>query len=168
VTKSIVRRATIVAPHFAGDADRPPPRLSDIKHELDATAEDMARSIADIRRTVERLAPDQQLPGSDADLEALVFDDAMLAQARATHKPAPGHMTRRLTMSRRNAKARVDAVISLRLARRPFAIVQAKVLAVHKPGRILDVVVGNGPDTGLAVRLDLGLAFPWDVLLRAL
>ena len=62
--------------------------------------------------------------------------------------------------------ARAEGIITEQIVvvRRPFATVQARVIEVLKAGRLLDTLVLSGPDVGLAVRLEVGPGFPWDVL----
>ena len=171
MTRSILRRMTLPAPaHLAEHAQ--PPRVVPAGPEqmaaLAAAQASIAAQIDEVRTAVAD-STGEAVAGSDEELEGFTVDGDMLADARASYTRPSGYLTRRLTRSARDAKlAKTGAVVELRLARRPFALVQCKVLTVHRPSRLLDVLVEQGPDLGLAVRVELGLSFPWDVLVRAL
>lgn len=166
MTRSIVRRMTIAAPQHLLHMDGPP-----ISTHGSALAEatkaqvQITETIMVVRKAVTDVDPTAALPGSDAELESIVFEDDMLADARQSYLRPRGHLTQRLTAQRRESRATsIDATINIRLARRPFAIVQANVRVIHKRGKALDVLIVSGPDTGRLVCAELGLAFPWDVL----
>ena len=169
MTLSILRRMTLPAPAhlIEPEAPRVVPAGPEQVAALAAAQASIAAQIDEVRSAVADSIGD--VAGSDEELEGFTVDADMLLDARQSYLRPSGYLTRRLTRSARDAKlARPGAVVELRLARRPFALVQCKVLTVHKPGRMLDVLVEQGPDLGLAVRVELGLAFPWDVLVRAL
>ena len=124
----------------------------------------ITEQIVVVRRAVAEHT-DANLPGSDAELEDVVIAADMIAHARETYERPRGHLTSRLTRPARDRRASTkDEVIKVRLARRPFATVQARVIEVLKAGRLLDTLALSGPDVGLAVRLEVGPGFPWDVL----
>ena len=171
MTRSILRRMTLPAP--AHLAETPAARAVPVGPEqlaaLAAAQASIAAQIDEVRAAVAESTGEAVTAGSDEELEGFTVDGDMLLDARQSYLRPSGYLTRRLTRSARDAKlAKPGAVVEIRLARRPFALVQCKVLTVHKPGRMLDVLVEQGPDLGLAVRVELGLSFPWDVLVRAL
>ncbi len=169
MTLSILRRMTLPAPAhlIEPEAPRVVPAGPEQVAALAAAQASIAAQIDEVRAAVAD-SIGEAVAGSDEELEGFTVDADMLADARQSYARPSGHLTRRLTRSARDAKlARPDVVVELRLARRPFALVACRVAAVHRPGRLLDVVVEQGPDLGLLVRVELGLTFPWDVLVRA-
>jgi hypothetical protein len=167
--KSIASRITLPAPSYL--MERPPPRVVKATPAevaaMHAAQAKIVGQIDEVRAAVaDSLGP---TAGSDEELEGFVVDADMLQDARASYIRPSGYTTRRLVRSARDAKlAKPEAAVELRLARRPFALVRCKVLAVHRSGLVYDVLVEQGPDMGLLVRVELGLTFPWDVLVRAL
>lgn len=167
MTRSILRRATFIAPAYLSNeaAGRPLARApsaalvqaSQAQAQIQETIVVVRQAVADVAGTT--------LPGSDAELEDVVFAADMLADARRDYERPRGHLTSRLTSSARERRVSdVGSVIGIRLARRPFATVQARVTEVVRPGRQVAVAVLNGPDAGLRLTAELGMAFPWDVL----
>lgn len=167
-TRSIVRRASLVTPAIMQQGLTAPavPRSTEAMTAFaDKANTVITEQIVVIRRAVAEHAGGSDLPGSDEELADVVIDDDMVAQARGGYVRPHGHLTARLTRAARDRRAATaNEVIKVRLARRPFATVQVRVIEVLKAGKLLDSLVLSGPDTGLAVRLDLGLEFPWDVL----
>jgi len=167
MTRSILRRATFIAPHYLQSeaSGRPLPRTpSAVLAQASKAQAQITETIVVVRKAVADVAG-ATLPGSDAELEGVVFDADMLADARQNYERPRGHLTSRLTASARERRVSdVGAVVGIRLARRPFATVQVRITEVVKPGREVAVAVLNGPDTGLRLTAELGLAFPWDVL----
>lgn len=167
MTRSIVHRASLLTPAIVqhGLGADSPPRAPSATLAQAAKAEAMiTEQIVVVRRAVAEHTQ-TALPGSDAELEDVVIDADMVAHARATYQRPRGHLTERLRRSARERKAASPgSTITVRLARRPFVTTQARVIEVLHAGKVIDVLVLVGPDTGLAVRLELGLGFPWDVL----
>lgn len=169
MTRSIVRRMTLPAPsHLIDDRPRVVSASIDEAKHLVQTQAQISETIDGIRGAVAQHTGEVSLAGSDEELEGFTVEPAMLEDARRNYARPSGHLTRRLLKHRRDARAVVGSAVELRLARRPFALVACKVAAVRRPGKVLDVIVEQGPDRGLVLRVELGLAFPWDVLVRAL
>lgn len=165
--RSILHRITLPAPqHLVSPPQVPSPRSpTTALAEVERAQAQITETIVVIRRAVAENAPSTHMPGTDAELEDVVFDDDMLVDARAAYVRPRGHLTRRLSsLARETRAAAINSVILIRLARRPFATVQARVEAVAKRGKVLDVLVLNGPDGGRLVCAELGMTFPWDVL----
>lgn len=165
MNRSIVHRITLPAPECMAAPTPAARRPDEALSAANAAQGVITEQILVIRRAVAEVTAGQTLPGSDAELEEVVIDDAMLADAREKYLRPRGHLTRRLTSGARETRAAtVDEVIRVRFARRPFATAQARVRAVVQRGRHLHLEILSGPDTGRWVDTHLGLAFPWDVL----